>query len=92
MSALDYLFIAAAVWYWVYALTRSHGPFGIFAGIREHAPLGGLTTCLFCSSLWLALLMWVLWPTVVQPFVIVSGLAGIAVMLGNYTGSSQQTG
>jgi hypothetical protein len=35
MSILDVLYYAAAAWYISYAVTKTHGPFGIFERIRE---------------------------------------------------------
>ena len=89
MDGLSLAIIALATGYWAFALTKTHGPFGVFAWLREHAPLGGLTTCPVCLAFWLALLFWLLMPTPAAPLVTVSAMAGGATLLGYYTGMWQ---
>ncbi len=89
LSLPDLLILALATLYSAYALTKTHGPFGMFVALRNHLPLGGLTTCMTCAAFWLALLFWALWQTPVQPAVMVFAAAGGAVFLAQYVGLNQ---
>lgn len=49
------ILIGLATYYVTRAVIGSHGPFGIFENFRERFPLGGLTTCYVCFSVWVAM-------------------------------------
>lgn len=89
LSPLDLLLLTLATWRAAYLVTKESGPFHLAAAFRSRFPLGGLTTCLKCASVWAAALMLLLWLTPLQPVVYVASISGAAIMLGNYTGSSQ---
>lgn len=84
----DLLTLALAVWYCTYAITKSSGPFHVFVTVRQRLPLGGLTTCMVCASVWIAGALYLLWLTPVQPLVYLPAIAGAALMLGSYTGAN----
>lgn len=88
LSLPDLLILALATWYIAHAVVNTHGPFNAFATLRGRFPLGGLLTCTVCLSLWIALLLWLIWQTPAQPIVYVPALAGAALMLGSYSGAS----
>lgn len=76
-----------AVWYLSYALTRTHGIFGVFVKLRQFDTRIGLNllACIVCTSAWVAGLMLLLWsvvPIVVQLFAI----AGLAMLAHKFTG------
>lgn len=76
-----------AVWYLAYALTRTHGIFGVFAKLRQlDARIGlNLLSCIVCTAFWCAVVMLLLWrvaPLVVQVF----AAAGLAMLAHKYTG------
>jgi hypothetical protein len=75
MSVFLFVRWALATWYLAYAITNTHGPFGIFAWIRAHLPLGGLTTCIICMSPWLALIFRVAGEGVILDALSIAGLA-----------------
>lgn len=79
----DLLVSALAAWYLAYVVTSTHGPFGVFAAIRNVTTLGGLLECPVCLAFWVALLL-VLVPMgiVVQALAI----AGLAMLLHGATG------
>lgn len=89
MNLSDLLIIGMATLYAAYALTKTHGAFGMFTWIREHLPLGGMTTCIVCAAFWFALLFVALWYTPFQPIVYPFAAAGMAVFAGQYTGMNQ---
>lgn len=86
MSPLDLLIISIATWRISYMIASEDGPFGVFLQLRRVAPLGGLTTCMYCVSVWAALVLWLVWQTVAQPAVVIVALSGGALMLGSWTG------
>lgn len=90
MSILDLLTLALATLYLSYALTKTHGPFGVFSAIRQRASLGGLTSCIVCAAFWLALAFYALWLTPLKPIVEVFAVAGGMVALAQYTGLKQE--
>lgn len=90
LQPFDLIVIALATLYLSYALTKTHGPFEVFATIRTKLPLGGLTTCMVCAAFWLAAAFYLLWLTPLQSLVYVFAVAGGAVTLGNYVGLNQQ--
>jgi hypothetical protein len=85
MTPFDLLRIALATWYVAYVVTSTSGPFKVFAFIRAHLPLGGLTTCIICLSIWAAAALYLLNPF--APVVIDAlAIAGAALMLHAYSG------
>lgn len=90
MGIEDILIIACASWYAAYAISRTDGAFGMFRWLRRVAPLGGLTTCIICLAPWCAAALLVLYQSDARVVTLVLGAAGVALMLGTYTGATQQ--
>lgn len=92
MDAFSFIVIALATWYVSYVVTKSDGAFGMFKRLRSSFPLGGLTTCIVCLSLWAAMALIVVWNggEVLRFFVYALALAGLSVMLGSYSGATHQ--
>lgn len=90
MNPSDLLILVLATLYFAYALTKTHGPFGVFETVRAKVPLGGLTTCLVCAAFWVAVVFYLLWITPLQPLVYIFAAAGGAVVVGHYVGMAQQ--
>lgn len=86
----DLLTLVLATWYLSYALTKTHGAFGMFSFIREHFALGGLTSCIICAAFWIGALFFVLWLTPARVVVYPFALAGGAVLVGSYTGANRE--
>jgi hypothetical protein len=84
----DLVVLALATFYLAHAITASDGPFRAFARLREHWPLGGLTTCLVCVSVWLALVFYAVLQTPLAWLVQAIAPAGAAVLLWRYTGAN----
>lgn len=87
MQPLDLLITMLAAFYWSFAVSSTHGPFNIFDDIRKHAPLGGLTGCLVCLSIWFALLFFWLLSTPLMWITWVSAMAGGSVFIWRWTGA-----
>jgi len=86
MQALDILILALAAWRLAYLITRENGPYDVAGRFRSRFPLGGLTSCIYCASVWTALATYLLYMTPAQPLVIVAAISGAALMLASYTG------
>lgn len=93
MSAIDLLILTLATLYLAEAVTAKSGPFGVFAWLRQHLPLGGLTTCVWCLAPWLAAILLLILLFVpygaylITPF----ALAGAALALRSFTGIQHGT-
>lgn len=85
MQPFDLLIIALATWYASYCISKKDGPFKVFAHVRTLLPLGGLTACIVCLSVWVAALLYAL-ALVYAPAVQVIGMAGAAILLHRFTG------
>lgn len=90
LTPFDALILSLATWRLAYLVTREKAPFSIMKRIRARTTLGGLLSCLACGSIWTAALVLLLWFTPLQVVVWILAMSGAALMLGNYTGSSQQ--
>ena len=88
MNLPDLIVLTLATFYLAHAVTASDGPIRAFAHLREHLPLGGLTTCLVCLSVWLALALYAVLQTPLAWLVQAIAPAGAAVLLWRYTGGS----
>lgn len=92
ISALDLLILAIATWRVSYMLTRETGPFDVFKRLRERLPLGGLTACIWCASVWVAALFIGLYAAFVQPLtfgemlIVVPAVSGAALAFASWTG------
>ncbi len=88
MNWLDLVLVSLFTFYLAFAISSTHGPFNIFAILRERLPLGGLTICLICLSFWLSIIGYALLQTIGAPIVYAIAPAGAAVLLWRYTGGS----
>lgn len=89
MSLLDFALVLLATFYVSYVMTQTKGPFGVFSGLRRLLPLGGLTECIYCLSLWVALLFCLIvlvnLSIIIYPF----AAAGAAMLVYRYTGADR---
>ena len=86
MSALNLLLLALATWRCAFMVAREHGPFHVFEKVRARYPLGGLTACTYCLSVWFALAFYALLLTDLAPVVYVLAVSGGAMLMHRYTG------
>lgn len=91
MPPLDLLILACGTWYLSECLVNKDGPFEVFKRLRA-LPHGGLLDCIYCTSLWVAVLLYTLW-RVAHPEIAlllaplhILGIIGIALMLRSYSG------
>lgn len=68
-------------------LTKEEGPIGVFLFARRKLKWLGVLDCIFCTSMWIAVLSVALWhfnlALIMYPFAISGG----AMMLRSYTGA-----
>ena len=86
MTLLDLLLLSLAAWRLSYLIASEEGPYHILTRFRARFSLGGLTTCIYCLSVWMALGVYVLYQYW-QPPVYVLAVSGLALMLRSYTGA-----
>lgn len=84
---------ALAAWRLAHMLTLEAGPGNIFGALRARTTLGGLLDCIYCLSVWTALLFVMLlmfaWDSAaVQVFTYTLAVSGAALMLGSYSGAN----
>jgi hypothetical protein len=89
MQAPDLLILILATWYAAYSVANKGGPWNVFGWLRQHVPLGGLTTCIVCLSFWFGVAFYLLSITVLAPVVYPFAAAGGAILLYRYTGGSR---
>lgn len=85
---LELLLLACATWRVAHMIALEHGPFKCFVWLRAVAPLGGVTTCEYCLTVWVApamVLCLVYAPLVVWALAV----SGAALMLKAYTGAGR---
>lgn len=87
MSLSNLLIAALATWYIAHCITTEKGAFNVFEKLRLWLPLGGLTSCIICLSVWIAIPVLLLLETPLAPIVYVCAIAGLALMLRSYTGA-----
>jgi len=76
---------ALATWRMAYLAARERGPWGLVERVRER--LGGALACLYCASVWAALLVWALWRVEAgRAIVTVLAISALALLLHRYTG------
>lgn len=88
MQALDLLSLILATWYAAYSVATKGGPWNVFGWLRQHVPLGGLTTCIVCLAFWCGALFYLFSLTALAPVVYPFAAAGGAILLYRYTGGN----
>jgi hypothetical protein len=86
MTPLNLLILALACWRLSYMLVKEPGPYKVFERTRKVRFLLHVLGCIHCTSVWVAIPLWIL--TLTPLWFIVWGLAisGAALMLHRYTG------
>jgi hypothetical protein len=78
--------ISLATFRIAYFVTREDAPFGIMARIRDKYPLGGLLTCFYCFSVWVAVPVYLASQTVLYGMLEALAVMAIAVIIYRYCG------
>jgi len=67
-------------------LTKERGPYQVFETLRKWGFLSHVLSCIHCTSIWVAPVLWVLTFTPIWPLVFFLAISGAALMLHRYTG------
>lgn len=86
LSTLDFLIIAASAWRLAYMLVNESGPYDMFDRLRKWNTFGGLLECIYCTSIWTAAIMWLVYLTVARPVSIIFAASAIGLAISSYTG------
>lgn len=86
MTPINLLILALFAWRLAYMLVKEAGPFEIFTRLRAVTTAGGLLTCIYCCSVWTALLGYILIETTLAPIVYIGAASGLALWGHKYTG------
>ena len=86
MTPNDLLILALFTWRLAYLLVKESGPFNLMGRLRARTTIGGMLDCLYCCSIWAALIGYVLLSTPLVPIVYVGAASGLALLLHRYTG------
>lgn len=86
MTAPDFIILSLATWRLARLFSQETGPFALLETFRIRYPLGGLMVCMYCLSLWLAPIVWLLWRYAPIEIVDLIALSGGAMLLHRYTG------
>lgn len=86
MTPIDILLLSLFTWRGAYLLVKEDAPFRLMARLRERTTFGGLLTCMYCSSVWVALIGYLVLSTPLVPLVYVGAISGAAMLLHRYTG------
>lgn len=89
MNWPDLIVAALATWYISYIVTAQNGPFLIFARLRRVKQFGGLFSCIYCTSPYVAggiyvVMRYTSWGAIPAQIL---AIAGAALMLRAYTGA-----
>ncbi len=87
LSLIELAGVSLATFYVAYAISNTHGPFGIFKWLKLNVPLGGLTECIVCLAPWCAALLW--WLMGAVPIIVwFLAVSGAVTLAWRYTGGS----
>lgn len=88
LQPFDFMILSLATFYAAYVLVQTKGPFGYFQWLRENVMHGGLLTCIYCATVWIGGIFYLLWLAHLEPICYVFAGAGAAMLLYRYTGGA----
>lgn len=86
MTPIDLLILALATWRLAYLISKEDAPFKLMARFRTRFPLGGGTACIYCTSVWAGIGLYLLLLTPAYFIVYMLAASGGAMLLHRYTG------
>ena len=89
LQIIDLLILAIATWRVAYLITKEDAPFKLMKRFRERHPDWGVFHCIYCASVWTALVLLIVWLIPYGQYVVtVFALSGAGLMLASYTGAN----
>lgn len=80
ITLIDLIIMAAATGYVVEILTNQEGPFDVFLKIRRKFPLGGLTTCPYCATPYVAAVILIIYIWLLPELILLLGICGVSLL------------
>jgi hypothetical protein len=84
---IDLVVLGLATWRLSYMLVNEQGPFKVFNFVRYWFNFGGLLACIYCTSVWVALVLGAIHVFVTTYLSWLLAVSGLAMMLRSYTGA-----
>jgi len=89
LQPLDLLIVALATWRVAFLVTKEDAPMKVMKNFREKHPDWGVFSCIYCASIWVALVLFAAWQVpVLQYGVDILAISGAALMLASYSGAN----
>lgn len=85
LDLISIIILALATWRLSHMLVIEDCPYRLCARLRHL--VGGALMCIYCTSLWISVLMLVLWYTDLYVIVYVFAISGLALIMRSYTGA-----
>lgn len=82
----DFDILGIATWRLAHMLTDEEGPYKIVEQFRESFNPGGVFDCIFCTSIWVAAFVLVLWFSPFRPLVWTLAISGEALRKAHDSG------
>ena len=86
----DLLILSIATWRLANLIAREDGPYHLIGAFRSRFAILQRDDrnhyCVYCTSVWVAIALTLLWLTPLQPVVWVLAISGAALMLASYSG------
>lgn len=82
----ELIILALGTWRLSHMLTSESCPFRMCEKLRAILPLGGLTTCIYCMSVWMSVLVLILWYSELYPLVYILAISGASLVIRSYSG------
>ncbi len=75
------MILSFATWRISYMLTNEAMPFNIGGWIREHLNIGGVLSCIYCTSIWTSAFMLIIWYSPAYWLVYLLAVSALAIAM-----------
>jgi hypothetical protein len=89
LGLLDLILLGLATWRLSYLIVKEDTPFNLMKRFRERHPDWGVFHCLYCASVWMALVIYLFWHIPYLNYVVyIFAISGLCLMLASYSGAN----
>ena len=85
---LDIIMLSCGAWYISFCIVNLDGPGKLFKWLRDKHDFGGLFSCIYCLSFWIAIALYVMLYNEIEEPVYIMGVCGMAHMLASFSGAN----